>query len=390
MTLGFLTFSTLIYSQSNIDKLFFKVVGSTVYFYLDNVGDITTKEKADYYRIAQFDDQFSYVGKIEDYFITDKLAYECHQDSNHISYKVKAYHNNGKLRYQGYLNQSYRDSLWTYYYSNGNVQKKILFKESQPQVLEFYKRNGKNIFVNGTGKFRDRIYAVRKQPILYNIWGKMKNGKMHGKWSWKGNLTGGFDIFNEGEYVEKEKIYGFKDSRFISLLGFDIHENVDIFKFIAVPRKDYKNTKKATLVPQIPVKFSSSTFSFHSRDLQNQLKYRNSIYLDSLFVQDISEFLARNLSEKKPSNFGAVIQFTVNKDNSVKNTQVHSNSVNLQKSLTRFISTNVNFQAIKNELESIDCDVFLCILSKNGKLYVPQYNFNNQRLNVSNLLKLKE
>jgi len=387
ITLGFLMCSTMIFSQKISSQMFFKVVDSKIHFYLDNVGDITTKEKAHYYRISQFDDQLSYIGKIEDYFLTGKLAYECYKDSNYLFYKVKAYHINGKLRYEGFLNQSYPDSLWTYYYDNGNVQKKIFFKNNQPLVLEFYKRNGKSVFTNGTGKYRDKIFAVRKQPIAYNIWGKIKEGKMHGKWNWKGNSTGGSDYFNEGKYIEKEKIYGFKDSRFISLLGFDIHENVDIFKFIAIPTKNYKSTKKASLVPQVPIEFSSSTFSFHSRDLKNQLKYKNSIDFDSLFIQDIKKCIYRNISDKSQLNFGAFIQFTVNKNNSINNIQVHSNSVTIQNCITNFISTNLHFQACRNEEETIDCDVYLCIIGNGNKLYVPHYNFDNQRINISNMIK---
>ncbi|WP_282016123.1 hypothetical protein [Marinifilum flexuosum] len=386
ITLGFLMYSTIIFSQNNSNHIFFKVIDNKIHFYLDNVGDITTKDKAQYHRISQLDDQFSYIGKIEDYFSTGNLAYECYKDSNCIFYKAKAYHNNGKLRYEGFLNQSYPDSLWTYFYDNGNLQKKIIFKNNQPLVLEFYKRNGKNVFTNGNGKYKDKIFAVRKQPIQYYIWGKIKDGKIHGKWSWKGNSTGGYDFFKDGKYVEKEEIYGLKDSRFISLLGFDIHENIDVFKFIAIPTKNYKSTKKASLVPQVPIEFSSSTFSFHSRDLKNQLKYKNSLDLDSLFIQDIKECLHRNISDKSKLNFGALIQFTVSKDNTITNIQVHCNSVTIQNCMTNFISTNRHFQACRNESETIDCHVYMCIIGDNGKLYIPQYNFDNQRINISNML----
>jgi antitoxin component YwqK of YwqJK toxin-antitoxin module len=362
---------------------FFEVRGDTIRIYLDNVGDIVTKNKAEFYRETFIGDSLGFFNNISDFYLDNSIAYTNVYDSVCDKQQVASYFKNGQLRHTGFLDNFMRDSLWTFYYDDGSVQKKVIYNKDEPFVKEFYKKNGKAVFTNANGKYEDRINALYKDPTEHFISGKIKNGKMEGGWNWRAEHCQGKEYFKNGEFVKTETYGlndGFKDPRIITrLCGYDKHEYVEFFKFITIPQENERENKNVRL-SGIPVNFSNSEhISFSTDDLKSSIRYKGEPNLSKIFATD----LASNLkSIGLNRDFWAFIQFSVLETGAVENVQVHSNYKKIINPIEEKIKRMNNFEPQKKGEKSIGCDIFLCVIFTQGKFYFPEYNFNNLSINL--------
>lgn len=365
------------------DFIFFEVHGDTLRIYLDNVGDITTKKKAEFYRETYIGDSLGFYNNISDFYLDNSIAYTNVYDSVCAKQRVTSYYKNGQIRYTGYLDNFMRDSLWTFYYENGTVQKRVIYTKDESFVEEFYKKNGKAVFTNANGKYEDRINALYKDPTKHSISGKIENGKMEGGWNWREETCQGKEYFKNGKFVKTETYGlndGFKDPRIITkLCGYDKHEYVDIFKFITIPKENDRENKNVR-ISGIPVNFSNREhISFSTDDLKSSIRYKGEPNLSKTFAND----LALNLkSIGLNSDFWSFIQFSVLKTGAIENVQVHSNNKKIIKPLEERIKKMNNFEPQKKGEQSIGCDIFVCVLFTKGKFYFPEYNYNNLSINL--------
>lgn len=392
LILGLLFYSTLTYSQEN-NKMFFNKLGNdTILFFLDKVGEITTEPNAQYYRLACLNSMsFELTGKVKDYSINHQKAYECNYNNQYLQGEVNCYYNNGQLRYHGYFNKSLRDSIWTYYYRNGKKEKIILFNDGDPYLKEFYKSNGKSVFVDGSGRYKGSITYVNEKPEECVIYGEIEAGKMEGAWSWKESTCSGIDYFKKGKYLKSETFRtNLPMTQMVSLTGFELHEDADIFKFIAIPRVEFEasNHLRSAGMPVIfKGKDVGNQVAFASTKPKNQqLKYKNSVRLDHGFKKELSNYLYTLSNKHQIENFWCLIQFTVSDSSKVENVFIHSNNKIISSNTNQFISADDGFTAVHIGKNPVACDVYLSVFFENGKINIPEYKFNNKGLNRSNLM----
>ena len=386
-----LLFSSIFCFSQQDEIVFFKVKDDSAIFYLDKVGDITLSTNASFYRKASIDKKnFIYSGKVTDFYLPNGIAYECEYFNYNLKGQVKSYYKNAQLKYKGLFADSQKDSLWTFYYENGQVEKKIQFKNDVPTLSEFYKDNGKPVFINGNGKYSGLIVGEYKQPYEYKISGNIVNGKLDGKWSWSDNSVKGVDIFENGKFIKSSNNL-FKDQQLVSLFGFDLHENVDIFKFIAIPQP-LKAQNKDVRISNIPVQFNSSDFEatsyFNLNDPNNQpIKFNGSPYLDKTFAQSYTDFIKEFAAKNLIRNFWCFLEFTVNENSKLENIFAYSNNKLISDNLERFISGITGFQAAISDKKAINCSVYICVFCQGGKINVPAYSYNNQSFDIQDLLR---
>jgi hypothetical protein len=327
-------------------------------------------------------DSLGFYNNISDFYLDNSIAYTNVYDSVCNKQQVISYYKNGQIRNTGYLDNFMKDSLWTFYYENGTVQKRVIYTKDEPFVKEFYKKNGKAVFTNANGKYEDRINALYKNLTEHSISGKIENGRMEGKWNWRGETHQGKEYFENGKFVKTET-YGLNDGfinpRIITqLCGYDKHEYVEIFKFITIPKENDRENKNVRL-RGIPVNFSNSDISFSTDDLKASISYKGEPNLGKTFAND----LALNLKSIGLNiDFWSFIQFSVLETGAIDNVQVHSNYKKIIKPLEEKIKEMNNFEPQKKGEQSIGCDIFVCVLFSEGKFYFPVYNYNNLSINL--------
>jgi antitoxin component YwqK of YwqJK toxin-antitoxin module len=355
-------------AQESGKLMFFKVLeNDTIDFFLNDVGDITIQSKAKYIRKASIDKNgFNYVGKIVDQVMNGKINYYCTYIGGSINGQVLGFYDNGILKYQGTESNSIKDSVWTFYYPNGQKEKVIQFNFDTLYLKEYYQCNGKPVFIDGNGKYKGRTISGFKQNDEYTISGNIKKGKIDGKWNWQGNGSSATEYFDEGKFI-KGSSYGliyYKDPK-VSLLGFDWHEHVDIFKFIAIP-------------------FSSEKEMLFSQ----MLKYKGNNNLNKTFLPEFKIKLNDIIKINNLENFWCLVQFVVTQDNKVTDILVHSNNAILEKQIPAFLESLRAFETVKPGDKPVDCGIYLSFFSTNGVVTYPEYNFSTS-LDIMNLLPNK-
>jgi hypothetical protein len=395
----FLSAQTIVGIAQQTDEIsFFKIKNDTVTFFLDKVGDITTKVRADFYRTTCMDSLiYNYSGEVKDYYIGGPKAYECTYSSNSLNGRVISYFNNGQIQYQGYFKNSLRDSSWYFYYDNGVIEKHVNYLKDFPFLMECNKKNGNIIFADGNGKYTGNIKIVfgNNQPVDCVIRGSILNGTMDGKWNWKCTSCQGNDYFENGNFIKSETYTGNSTlvPRMVSLSGFDLHENVNVFKFIAIPRDNYEGSMN-TQISNVPVPFESSSFESQTNlnsynKSEQQLRYKKSNNLNNTFSKELIECLLISIKKNQPANFWCFVEFVVQSNNNLDNIIIHSNNSEISNTIHQFLSGIKDFETIKSNDKSIPCDVYLSFYLENNKLYIPDYNFNNLGINPFNLIQEK-
>lgn len=379
----FIIVHLFVFNTEGSDTLFFEVKGDTIKLYLDNVGDITTKKRAEFYRLTVIGDTLGFNNNISDFYLNNNIAYKYLHDSEIDKYRVTSYYKNGQIKFTGYSDNYLRDSLWTFYYDNGAIQKRVIYTKDEPFVKEFYKKSGKAVFTNANGKYKDIINALFKNPTEHSISGKIRNGKMDGGWNWREEMCQGKEYFKNGKFVKAETYGlndGFKDPRIITkLCGYDKHEYVEIYKFIAIPREIDRENKRVRLTG-IPVTFSNSEhISFSTNDFKSSIKYKGDSHLSKTLANDLALILD---SIGSNSDFWSFVQFSVLETGTVENVKVHSNNKMIIKPFEDNLKKIDKFEPQKRGDQSIECDIFICILFEEGKFYFPEYNYNNLPINL--------
>ncbi|MDO9255961.1 MAG: hypothetical protein Q7U54_10650 [Bacteroidales bacterium] len=353
-----------LFSQKAAELEFFRLSNDTVFLYLDNVGDITMKSNAELFRKARFEKtSFNYESKVEDYTMDNKIMYTSFYSNGNLNGNVTKYYPNGQVNYTGNFKNSLRDSTWLFYYPNGNKEKAVVYHEDTSYLKEFYAKNGKINFSDGNGEYKCSIISGYKQTVSYIISGDIKNGKFDGKWTRSGYGRITVEYFENGKFI-KGNSYGdiYITNPRITLTGFDLHENVDIYKFRAIPSSNIR------------------AFTF-----EQMLKYKNSNKLSSTLTPEISSHLMELNNRNNLFNYWCIVQFIVTKQNQLVNIDALSNNVQVSNDMKHYISTLSGFETAKPEGIAEDCAVYICIFCENGQVIIPDYDFNG-RADIMNLL----
>ncbi len=151
--------------------------------YLDNVFQIAYKDCADYYILANFDDNlFQLKDTLRVFYMNNKPYLLGKVENGRLQGNFKTFHENGMLKLSSQYENGKPVGIWTYYYDNGNLRKMIEFKDNRTFLREMYDKNGKTLAKNGNGKFVDAVSLSTFDAEPYQIVGAVKNGLPDGKW----------------------------------------------------------------------------------------------------------------------------------------------------------------------------------------------------------------
>lgn len=245
------------------------------------------------------------------------------------------------------------------------------------------------VFNDGNGKLKSTILYGEK-PLPCTISGKIVDGKMEGAWHWNGDYAQGIEYFENGEYIKTENFGlndGFNNPRVISITGYEPHENVTLFNFIAIPQESNKSSVE---VKGIPLVFKSehiaTSISLDSLSTNNlPLKYKNSPNLGHEFTRDFSNYILEEKNSKQIHDFWCFIQFTVDEEGKTENIHTYSNKKEIEQTIFEYLTDNNDFRPSTINNKTVKCDVYLNIFYMDSALYVPEYRYDNSLINVFDL-----
>lgn len=278
-----------------------EVVGQdSLKFYFNSSGILVDKECADYYRLAKVNPAYYiFNGPFKDFYASGQLAVEGSYSNNFYDREYTSYYSNGKLKERGHYKEGQKVGEWEYWYEDGQKEKRILFKPDGYYLKEFYKSNGKQLVVNGNGKF------IGPDIVQHSIVkGSIKDGKQHGKWVIINKATRtktGVEQFEEGAFIEGKsiaKIQPFKEKYFeFPLTAIDLRE--DLLNGSYSRKVDCKEVGSAN---------------------SYQLKKYNGKYTDLPFY----DYLYQNFDPEKPLQGYILVGFTVDGAGVLTNTKLYS------------------------------------------------------------------
>lgn len=375
LTLLLLVAVVLSYSQEVKNPFFNILPNQSIQFYLNESGNVTIKSKASYYRIAYIDSNFSYVGNIKDYYPNKETAFICNFENGELNGRITRFHPNGQIKYSGFYNNSKKDSLWIYYYDNGQKQKVFSYENNQPYFIESFKKNGKTVFQNGNGKFKGVIIPNHKSNIKYHISGQINNGKMEGKWNWSASRRHGSEYYENGIFIKAKDDFGYVDkTQTISLTSNDFHEKVALYSFIATPEKN-TTVSGDFKISGTPVVFQGK-YVENSTNFEKILKFKNNTNLNKTFSLELKSKLLKTFQTTDLNNFWSFIQFSISEKSQIEDISVISSNKHIKDIITQYISGLKDFETVLIEDKPSKCHVYMCIFFNDGKLYTPNYNYD--------------
>jgi antitoxin component YwqK of YwqJK toxin-antitoxin module len=225
----------LISCQSNAqNEHFFSVKGNEVTFYLTCNGSLTINKKAEYERVVTFEQGTLVVSSIRDYYKGGLLALTAFYKKGLLDGLLTSYYANGKIKEQGKYVTNNRDSIWCYYSSKGQLEKKIDFRNGQTKLIEYYGKNGESKLINGSGSYKGFTNKDYASCDKLAIKGEIKDGLMEGRWSINFKYSTATESFENGKFIQGyESNYNrsYNDVSLISITGFPYYENCSFINY---------------------------------------------------------------------------------------------------------------------------------------------------------------
>jgi antitoxin component YwqK of YwqJK toxin-antitoxin module len=222
-----LTLTNTVLSQNPV---FFEQQGDTTILYLNCNGSITTKDNACFKRVVLFEKKrLAFQGNVVDYYFPNgATAFKAHYEGGRYEGLVKTYFADGTIKETGKYKNDNRDSIWTFYYNNGHIEKKINYSNVQPRILEYYHKNGKPAFLDGNGFYKG-LTNVDNSSNQYAIKGELKNGLMTGKWKIRLQFSVCTEVFENGKFIsgyETPHNRFYDSGSMINPEGYPYYENI--------------------------------------------------------------------------------------------------------------------------------------------------------------------
>ena len=162
--------------------------------------EITSKERADFFRIASFDlNSGCFTGNIEDYYMNGSIEMTGYYKTGLKDGAFIFYYENGSIMLSAKFENNKRTGYWIYYSEDEKVTKEIIYSEGNEKLMTFIDKKGKVLVKDGTGKFHEQ----RKDEFsTFIIKGKVKNGLKDKVWK----------QFRDQRIIYHEK---YKDTKFV-------------------------------------------------------------------------------------------------------------------------------------------------------------------------------
>ncbi len=322
--------------------IFFEQKGDTIILYLSCNGSMTDKDNAIYERIGFFDkERLGFSGNVNDnYYPKGTLAFSAKYQNGFYEGRIINYYKTGTIKEIGnYINNN-RDSTWTFYYKNEIVEKKIDYSHTQQKLTEYYKKNGKPIFLDGNGIYKGYSNKDYFSCEQYQIKGELKDGVMIGRWTINFGYSVSTEVFENGRFIrghETPHNRTYKDVSVINPSGFPYFETISILDYLIACNK--------------------SGFYWPT--------YNNEIIEKGFLVE-----LEKEISNKFNTNdfFYALFEFQL--DNGVVNSNSFKSITNDKKRADELKNIIISLDKWDKPDDAVSFTIYLPVFWENGNIYL--------------------
>ena len=296
---------------------YFEQTGDTIIFYLNCDGNLTTKDKATYKRIAFFEkNRLAFKGNVIDFYCPDQnIALKANYKNGLYEGRLTSYYKSGSVKETGnYINNA-RDSIWNFYYKSNEIEKKLEYSKGQQKLFEFYQKNGKPKFLDGKGTYKGYSNKDYSSCDLYKIKGELEKGIMVGRWTINFGYSECTEVFDNGKFIrgyETPHNRTYKSVSIINPAGFPYYENISFLNYQYVSNK--------------------SGFYW--------LTYNKRLSLEKGFLPELHNLIKENINTN--DYFYSLIEFQIDNGNINQNSfkSITNDSITSEKLIDLIISLN--------------------------------------------------
>lgn len=336
----FLLFITnSIFSQKPV---FFEQKGDTIIFYLSCNGSLTEKDDASYRRICFFDKEklFFYGNVIDYYYPKGTISFKAKYQDGLYNGLITNYYPTGILKESGNYKNNNRDSVWTFYYKNASIEKKIDYGGDHQKLIEYYNKNGKPVFSDGTGMYRGYSNKDYFSCEQYPIKGELKDGVLNGRWTINLGYSVSTEVFENGKFVRGHEMphnRTYEDASLINPSGFPYYEKVVVLDYLIA---------------------SHGSESYW-------LNYNKKIIEKSFLVE-----LEQKILEKIHTTdfFYALLEFQL--DNGIINSNSFKSITNDKNKADKLKNLILSIDKWDTQTQKLSCTIYLPVFWENGLIYL--------------------
>jgi len=313
---------------------FYSIDSNKIVLYFAITDNITIDSKAYFYRELKFNhDQFNLDGIISDYTWEGTKLFSSNLKNGYLSGSAEYYYENGNLKIKGNYKKGKRDGIWKYFYTNGEIEKQIKFSNDSLYIINLFNKKGKQLVIDGNGKYKGIITLGLKHDLEYIIKGEVKNYQLHGSWY----IGTEIEKYDNGTLV---KGYGSIINGF-----FNPYQSEKFYSSISVVLKKFESIEEAVLYEPNEIENFISKLKNELPSINNYLKLVNYTVLLS-FDLDENMKLVNNKIFSTKSEIDLIIEDIVYKNWSSKNKELSTNDISFS--------------------------IFIPIISNNNKIFIPR------------------
>lgn len=328
------------------------------------MGAIRGKACSDYYRKGKIDSiNINVSGSFTDYYMNDSVAFKASMINNQLSGKATFFYKNGKIKAEGNYKNNMKTGVWKYYYRNGQLKKVMNFVGNFAYIAEYYKQNGKQKVIHGNGKYKGVFYPISSCSPLA-IKGKVKNGKMDGKWKLYNFLSMYYDDAENRRYITHSK----------SLIGYEIFDNGEFIKGVSNDGTTYTNSQKILLSgisPHLKLRMEENLLCTKGSNYF-RMRYKGKSLYES-FYKELLDSLNNHFRGSTLKDQWFLVGLHIDKDNGLAYVNVKSSNDDEKKEMfIRDVLLSMNeFTPPMLDKKKIDFDLMFTILIRKDNVFIP-------------------
>lgn len=322
---------------------FFKItIDDSIKVFYNSSADITIEKYADFYRVASIDtNTLLFSGNFTDYDIKGNKIFRGVFVNGKLNGIGTYFYKNGNIKEHGFYKNGVRDSIWTFYYSDKQIEKIIRFENGIPYITSLFKKNGKQVVKNGTGKYSGNILRNNGKNFTYKIKGELVKDVLNGKWTidneYKETFMNG--KFIEGDYGSTQQIY------LDNILGYYCQENLTLFQ--------------------------NNFFCKSCIDNISWAIYKVTSTIDSTLYDSFLTEYSNTIDSLNLSFTSQIIEFKVNENGTVSNLNTIQTNRKLDINILQDIFSRLTWLPLQCEGGTNGYN-YMMVVKQNSKIYLPR------------------